>query len=833
MKKIFERKYILIVVAFGLLVWLQTINFWFFKGYEATWLTGLAPYNLVNLLRGHAILYFLDYKIFGWNPMGWYITSLLFHLLSSILLFYFINLLTKNRLLAFLSSLFFVASTSYNDVLTWGSFNSYYPFLLSTILLALIFFLKFSKSGKWYFFFLSSFFSFISFFIRETGIMVVILIFLYELFVNDNLRKKKIFIIVRNLLPFLAILMIFFGLRFLYGGTIGDSADSNVKLQMRYVKDGLYFEYFKAAVLTFGKLVPPQIIPYPFLNFAREALRHIFTPRIIDVYFFPLLGWSILSILGLIAVKFRKNNLFRFFIFFFLWQGAFSAFVSLAVPNTREVLIRDYEWNTMRYRYFAFLGTSFMLSSISILFYRHYKKLITLSLLIFFLINLFLIFKIENYIYVSAYKPQKEFYTSFRKDFPNLPKGATFYLYPNAPGLSDYLLEWYLTKESNYPNLIGQPFRVESQIIAVINKLRTKKINLSDVFFLDYAQGKGLIDKTSEVRKIILTRKIYPLKFYKNENFLVSNINKGPSVEFPYDLKMNISLSQKADYTGKTPDSGKFKILTDYLKDRENFLNTAKIETAYTASQRAGEPFFHTLPSFLIDGNTGPRSKWIADTFNPWVIADLGKVRSIAGVSWGSLPGSTRVPATYSIFSSIDGKSWNKIFSVKNSTKTESLDKFNNPVEARYIKMEIYTTSGGDFVLLDEFEVIGEKVKAVFDLYNERDSLLRDANNLFNFISGKEDLEYLQKVGLTKGWAKITWETDKTKSSENFQYWYFPVSLKDGSQELTVPLIEGEIYAGEGQFLKKHITSISLDFQNLPYIIEINSSVLSPRERLK
>src|SRR3989344_4180300 len=184
-------KYLGVIVFIGILAWYQTLGFWFFKGYEATWLTGVAPYNILNLLRGHGILYYIDYKLFGWEPAGWYATSLMFHLIASILLFYWIFILTKNKILAFVVGLIFVASSSYNDVLTWGSFNSYYPLLLCFILLTLISYHKFKEKGKKVFLFLSLMFSFLGFFTRETGIVVLGLLFIYELVFSENLKNKK------------------------------------------------------------------------------------------------------------------------------------------------------------------------------------------------------------------------------------------------------------------------------------------------------------------------------------------------------------------------------------------------------------------------------------------------------------------------------------------------------------------------------------------------------------------------------------------------------------------------------------------------------------------
>lgn len=837
-------RYFLVIVIVGIIAWYKALGFWFYKGYEATWLTGVAPYNILNLFRGHGVLYFIDYKLFGWEPTYWYATSLLFHLIASILLFNFIFILTKNRIFAFVVGLIFVASSSYNDVLTWGSFNSYYPLLLSFILLTLINYHKFKIQGKKTFLFLSLLFSLLGFFTRETGIVVWILLFFYELVYSENLKSKKTWIgIFKNLLPFIMVIFFFFLIRSIYGGTGGDSADSNVKLQMRFVKDRMYLEYAKAALLTFGKLIPPQIIPYPLLNLLKEILSHIFNPTYIANYLFSFLGFIFLGFFGFITYRLRKNKkYFKIAIFSMFWILSFSLFVSLAVPSTNEVLIRDYDWNTMRYRYFAFIGTSIMLSILFFLIKEKLKNkfnkqtakfIFRLMIVLFVSINLVIIWNIENDIYTTAYKPQKEFYKAFRNYFPTLPKNSVFYIYPNASGLSDYLLEWYLIKEKTYPNLVGQPFRIESQIIAILDKIKSGKMSLSQVFFLDYDRNKGLLNKTKKVVSIISDKKEYPIVLKKvNETRFESGNIQGPNTEFPYDLEFTFSSSFNDKFIGSTPDSNRFRALVDYNIERKNYLDNVSLQTAYTASQREGEPFFHTLPSHLIDGNIGPRSSWRVDSFNSWVQVDLGKEEEITGVIWGSQLG-TRTPATYSFYSSNDGKTWEKIKSVQNFNKVHAIDVFERKIRARFIKMEIYTTSGGDFALLDEFEVMGPNSNNILSYYSNRDKLFYDANDMFKFVSGKDDLDYAKSKGLTYYWGKLTWETNKTTSAVNNQNLYFPYKIEESGQEITIQIPEGEVFAGTGDFLEKYITSLVLDFASSPFIIDINSIKLIPRKIYK
>ncbi len=832
----------LLIVGVGVLAWYPTLNFWFFKAYEATWLMGVRPHNIVNLMRGHAFLYYLDWKIFGWNPWGWYLTSLALHIVASLFLFYLVLILTNHKMLSFIASLLFVASTSYIDVLTWGSFNSYYPLLMIWMLSAFITFYKFKETKKIIFLFLSVLFSLLGFFTRETGILIVIMITIFDLIFSENLRNRQTMInIFKRGAPFYFALLVFFIVRSWYGGVAGDTADSNVKMQIRFVHDRLFFEYATASLLTFGKLVPPHIIPYPLLNTIRKSFDYG-NKEFINTYFFSILGFILFAILSLIILHLRRNKYFRLLIFFFIWVGLFSLFVSLTVPNVHEVLTRDYEFITMRYRYFAFAGTSIIIAGILIIFYewigkhldiKKAKKILFSIVSGVVIVNLLFIWEIEKETYISTYKPAKEFYKQFNTYFPTLPKEAAFYIYPHASGLSDYLLEWYFIKDSPYPNLRGQPFRIESQIGAVLSKIKEKKMNLDNTFFLDYDSQKGLLNKTKEVRNLLLSQQNYSLKPKKNigNNYNTETFD-GVNVETPYDLQVTMASSLGNFIYGKSPNERLFKALVDYNLDRKNYLDTAAIKTAPTMSQRPEEPFLHVVPENLIDGNVGERSSWIADAIPAWMQVDLSKEIDVYAAAWGSQPGSTRIPATYSFFSSNDEKTWTEIKTVKNNSKPSAIDIFDKPIRARYIKMVIDTTDSGDFAKIDELEVISSVGKDILTFYNDRDKLLDNSRNMFQFLSSQEDLNYLIKKGLNFYWAKLLWETNTATLGGNNQFLYFPYSIDRMNQKIIVKLPEAEIFAGPGQFLNKHITSIALDFGEVPFIINVINLQLLPRLKI-
>ena len=128
-----------IIVFYIFFSWIDTLNYWFFMGYEAFWLPGSKSdiFEFIPLYRSHAFIYFLNHRLFGWNASGWYFTGILIHIISTIVVIYSINkilsLFIKKYNLEicalFIGSIFGV-SPFFHDVITWGSFNSYYGVIL-------------------------------------------------------------------------------------------------------------------------------------------------------------------------------------------------------------------------------------------------------------------------------------------------------------------------------------------------------------------------------------------------------------------------------------------------------------------------------------------------------------------------------------------------------------------------------------------------------------------------------------------------------------------------------------------------------------------------------
>ncbi len=191
--------YFISIILLGIIAWHRVLNFWFFKAYEPAWLMARYDPNfsldqlIVSLMRAHAFIYFFCYKIFGWNPMGWYGISLGFHLLAALLITVFTEFISKNEKTGFLAGFFFVANVSYNDVLTWGSFNAYYAFIMCSFIASVLFFGYYRETNNRDYYLISLVIFFLALINRETALLIPIFIFLYDIILLNNLNLKGFF----------------------------------------------------------------------------------------------------------------------------------------------------------------------------------------------------------------------------------------------------------------------------------------------------------------------------------------------------------------------------------------------------------------------------------------------------------------------------------------------------------------------------------------------------------------------------------------------------------------------------------------------------------------
>ena len=177
----FFQSFVILIIEW--LAFHKIFSFWFFHGWEASWLMGNTGgiFTLKTLMQSHGFISALNLMLFGWNPQGWFAMAFLLHFLVTIALMIAVGRLSKNRLLGFIAAVIFVATTADHDVITWGSFESLYAAQTLGFYLMLLAYLFFRKTQKKIYYLLSFILFAISAVLRESGIIFIPLLFLFEL----------------------------------------------------------------------------------------------------------------------------------------------------------------------------------------------------------------------------------------------------------------------------------------------------------------------------------------------------------------------------------------------------------------------------------------------------------------------------------------------------------------------------------------------------------------------------------------------------------------------------------------------------------------------------
>ena len=151
------------------------------------------------------ITYAVDYALWKLDVRGYHLTNLIFHILTSLLVYFLINLLYKEKLLSFFTAIIFVVHPIHTEAISYISGRSD-PMAAVFLLLGLIFYIKCLRQEKVVFFVLSLFSFLLAVLSRETSLIFIVLLLLYHWLFG---RKVKF----RYFLPFLLVTSVFIFLR--------------------------------------------------------------------------------------------------------------------------------------------------------------------------------------------------------------------------------------------------------------------------------------------------------------------------------------------------------------------------------------------------------------------------------------------------------------------------------------------------------------------------------------------------------------------------------------------------------------------------------------------
>ena len=123
--------------------------------------------------------YFVDYSLWYLNPMGYHLTNITFHILNSVLLFFFVQRIVKNMPIAFLASLFFICHPILSETVNAVSYRE--DLLVATFFLtAFILYVKSLSSNKFYLYPISLLSYLFALFSKEMAIALPLLLFLFD-----------------------------------------------------------------------------------------------------------------------------------------------------------------------------------------------------------------------------------------------------------------------------------------------------------------------------------------------------------------------------------------------------------------------------------------------------------------------------------------------------------------------------------------------------------------------------------------------------------------------------------------------------------------------------
>lgn len=345
--------------------------------------------------------FFINYSIFGYNPLVFRIESLLTHLLNSLLFYLIIKKLFKNSRLALLSTFFY--STSAIHFLSIYYISSFQQLLKSTfIFLSLYSYLVFIDHKKYLNLIYSLLFFLLSLLSKELSIIFPFIL-LPITYIYSSQKFEKLLKQTKYLIPFFIITFIYFVIRLLSSQTFLSKA-SGYSLAFSPISIAQNLKWYLIWLFGFPEIVSSAPSINPFL------LPSFFTPLPYGTLFLT----TALFFIVLIFTSLKKINL-----------KLFSSLVILSSISLLPVLfLKNHSYP--QYLDLALLGTAPLLSLILISSNPFKKLLLPFILATFFLVQFFSL-SLSEQTHWTTHRSivSTHYYKYLLKEHPALPKDST------------------------------------------------------------------------------------------------------------------------------------------------------------------------------------------------------------------------------------------------------------------------------------------------------------------------------------------------------------------------------------------------------------------------
>ena len=263
-----------------------------------------------------SLAFAIEYRLFGPNPSGFHLVSILLHLANIILVYLLIAKITNRKNIALATAALWALHPVLTEAVSWISNQSSLIFL-GFFSLAILAILNYRDGGnKKYFLWISYLFFILSLLTKETalgGIFIFPFIF-YTHFKNNptfQVYKKTFF----NSLPFVLIGIVYFIARFQIIGSIGDHA----------LRGGSFLKNLLLAPAVFAKYLALSVRP---VNLLVEYSNFSIPQNLLDTrVVFGILFFVLFAVLILFGRKSNKNLGFGA-----IWFVAFLLPVMQVIP---------------------------------------------------------------------------------------------------------------------------------------------------------------------------------------------------------------------------------------------------------------------------------------------------------------------------------------------------------------------------------------------------------------------------------------------------------------------------------------------------------------------
>lgn len=398
--------------------------------------------KISNMYRPILITSFaIDHLIWGDNPFGYHLTSIVLHGSNGVLVMILLYLLFGNKIIAFFTSLLFIIHPVQSEAVSYASGRTD-PLYTFFVLLSIIFFLWYLKTGfkKISFYFISILTFLFGILSKESAIIAVVLLPL-SIFVYNQHKNKfhppKLWLF----LPYICLAVIYIILRL----TILNFIDTlNFYTGLSLIgQNAQYSQNVLARLFTFSKVFFEylSILFFPKDLIIARSVQIITTVwNIWTICFISIVIFSIIFLL--------KKKADRIYLFGLLWL-----LISL-IPSSGLVPI-----NNIMAEHYLYLPSTGLFLILSGIFYRSYfilKNKIPKWFMLLFLILVAISLSIRTIIRTFDWRDPITFYTlSLNQSPQNIPMRHNLAMAYQDKGNINHAIEEYrkiIENQDIYPN---------------------------------------------------------------------------------------------------------------------------------------------------------------------------------------------------------------------------------------------------------------------------------------------------------------------------------------------------------------------------------------------